>query len=178
MNLYRALQTKALLAVLEPDHAALMRSAMRFYSKTFHVPLPDVLDMNEEEVLSAYYEESFERMSPEEQQEFVAKLSETPEETALRETEEEKGKGVDEEFYTKLNAEVREGQIKGPPKNKPRPAALARALAPVAVSTADTTNPEPAEPQSMPDISMKFGDNLLAEVGDLDPLSPSLFKGK
>jgi hypothetical protein len=159
VDFYQAIKTKALLAVLAPDLEAHVRHVQRFYSKTFHVPLRQVQDLSDEEVFQAYYEEVFEQMSPEERQEYIDELTETPEERAAREKVEKKVEVVDDEFYKKLNAEVQTGQRKGPPKGRvklkpPEPVLL------------------PPPPEPLPDISMKFGDNLLEEVGDLDPLSP------
>lgn len=42
-----------------------VRRVQRWYSKTFHVPLPDVADLPWEDVLLAWYESHYEEMEPE-----------------------------------------------------------------------------------------------------------------
>lgn len=64
---------------------------MRWYSKTFHTPLPMVADIPLDEMFQAYYEEMYEKMEEKDMKEEVLKNSMTPEEWAeqLRREEEE-----------------------------------------------------------------------------------------
>lgn len=170
MEYYEALQAKALLAVLRPDDAAHMRTVMRFYSKHFHVPLPEVEALPETHVLQAYYEEVFSQMDEGERLEYLDILTETPEERAARKNADKKGATLDDDFAEKLNAEVKSGMLRGPPKGKKvgPPVQVLEAIKQAQKRADALTEPPP------PDIKMDFGGggNLLQEVGDLDPLAP------
>jgi len=56
------LQILALKAVEQPSWDDFYRKICRWYSKTFHTPLPQVLEMSEMEVLRTYYEEKYDEI--------------------------------------------------------------------------------------------------------------------
>lgn len=181
MDLYEALLTKALYAVLHPDHEAFLRHAKRFYSKTFHVPLPQVDDLNEEEVLQAYYEEALDLMSEDAREELFDTLTETEEEREKRAKQGEAMEEKDDEFFKNLNQEVVSGALRGPPKATPRPKKWTPKAKPIRVRLEKTglpPEPPPAPPPSLPDIHMDFGDvggnlpGIPGEWADMDPLAP------
>ena len=66
-------------AVEIPDQAATLRSIFRWYSKTFHTPLPQVEEIPIEEVLLTYYESMYEDLNEEERAQEMKTLLKTPE---------------------------------------------------------------------------------------------------
>jgi len=183
MDLFEALQIKALLGVLHPDDDSLLRHIFRFYSKTFNVPLPEVDALPLEDVVLAYYEEFFEHLPDEDRAEFKELLTESPEERKARQAAEKVEEAADDEFYAKLNKEVAEGVSKGPPKEKkrfiPPQQKMSATVRTKAIKDAIRGGvlegkPQPT-PAPLPEIHMDFsktGGNLQEEVGDLDPLAP------
>jgi hypothetical protein len=63
MDVYQAIRIRALRSVLSPDSSYLIRKIIRWYSKTFHMPLAQVEDIPIEDLLQAYWEERYEGMS-------------------------------------------------------------------------------------------------------------------
>lgn len=82
MDVYTALRLQALRAVKKPDSEAHIRHIHRWYSKNFHTPLHEVAELDPHDVLTAYYESTFEEMEPEERDRELAELLKTPEERA------------------------------------------------------------------------------------------------
>lgn len=80
MDYYRALRLLAMRAVEKPDREANLRSIYRWYSRTFHTPLPQVEDLPIEEVLMTYYESTYEDLGDEERARELESLLETPQE--------------------------------------------------------------------------------------------------
>lgn len=178
-----------MLAIVQPDGDAFLRRVKRFYSKTFNVPLPDVDDIPEEDVLVAFYEENFDSMTEEDRDEFLVDLLATPEERAAREKAHEKADERDEEFMKKLNEDVKTGKRRGPPPERKKlkmpegpvdpkeraaaiKAAIARGFSEPAATDGPLVLPPPPPP---PDIHMKFGEEggnlpgIPAEWLDMDP---------
>lgn len=62
MDIYEAVKINALHSVLKPDEEYYMRFIFRWYSKTFHTPLHLVPDLPVIDVLTAYYEDMYEKM--------------------------------------------------------------------------------------------------------------------
>jgi hypothetical protein len=155
-------------AVLYPDHDAFIRRVKRFYSKTFHVPLPQVDNLDEESVLLTYWEEMLEQMLDEDRDELCDKLTETDEEREARENKEKVAESKDDEFLATLNKEVMSGVIRGPPKERRRKLVIKKP----APKQGEAPEPPPSPP---PDIHMNFGDvdgNLPAEWALMDSLGP------
>lgn len=186
MTYHEALLSRALASTLEPDDAAFMRRVKRFYSKAFHVPLPDVDDLEEEHVLVAYFEELCEMLPDEEREELRSKLIETPEERVAREALEKEVEVKDEEFLDNLAREVKDGKRRELPKERPKlkmPAQVAagvermRAIKERIRTGVDKPPPvAPPPPAAAPDIHMDFGSNLGGipdEWGNLDPTAPA-----
>lgn len=84
MDLFAALRLKALLAVTKPDEEADLRYIFRWYSKTFHTPLHQVAELDPADVLTAFYETTFEEMTEEERAKDLYELLERPSERRLR----------------------------------------------------------------------------------------------
>jgi len=98
------LQKIALLAVLQPDDDAFIRRIYRWFSTTFHVPLPDVDDLPLDYVLLHYFEANFEQLDDDQKHNKIISLLETVEEKRQRELEE---KADDEAFLKMAEAEVK-----------------------------------------------------------------------
>src|SRR5882762_7553048 len=84
VNLFNALRTVALRDVLKeaPDYQ--IRSIFRWYSKTFHVPLPEVDMLPMDDVLQAFYECQYEDMDIDEREKERQLLIESDEERHKR----------------------------------------------------------------------------------------------
>jgi hypothetical protein len=181
MDFFRALQAKALVGVLRPDHEAWLRHVYRWYARTFATPLHIVSELPLQDVVLAYYEEAFENMQDIERQHFLDLLTETDEERAERQAKEEGESASDDAFFAKLNAEVKAGMKKPAAKSKPKAAKPSKATSGLLVDRPKLPEkpkpldpPEPpAELPELPEISMDFGDgNLLGGLLDQDPLAP------
>jgi hypothetical protein len=81
---YRAIRLQAMRAVLDPDEDAEIRKIHRFISERFHVPLDMVADLDQTEVLQAYYETVYSEMTDPERDRELADLLETEEEAKAR----------------------------------------------------------------------------------------------
>jgi hypothetical protein len=86
---YEAIKVSAIDSVVNKDDDYVLRYVFRWYSKTFHTPLHQVADIPVVDVLTAYYEELYEKMEVEELKEERMKSSMTPEEWAERLRQEE-----------------------------------------------------------------------------------------
>jgi len=67
-------------AVKNRDPEAWQRHVFRWYSQTFHTPLHQVVDLDLEDVLTAYFEHRYEEMDEGEREREIQDLLETPEE--------------------------------------------------------------------------------------------------
>lgn len=184
MDYYHALQLRAMLAVQQPDAAAFLRHAQRFFSKTFSTPLLEVEALDEEFVLQAYYEEAFSQMDEDTRDEFLEKLLLSPEEREALEKKRDVMEEKDRAFMEQLNKDVKSGKRRGPPPEKPKMRGLAPPVDPVqrakdikaaiargGLSGEPEATPPPKPPA--PDIHMSFDDGNLpgipAEWLDMDP---------
>lgn len=89
MEIIEAVKINALNSVLNPDPEYQLRYMFRWYSKTFFTPLHMVPDLPLVEVLTAYFESSYENMKEDELAEEKLKNSMTPEEWAEKLKQEE-----------------------------------------------------------------------------------------
>ncbi len=80
----RSLQILALDAIVRPDQEAIYRHMCRWYSKNFHVPLPDVIDLPIADVIREYYEGIYDEMDAEELSRVAAEICETDEDRVAR----------------------------------------------------------------------------------------------
>lgn len=71
----RAIKINAMMAIKKPDYSAFLRKIFRWYSKTFYTPLRDVEDMPIVEILTAYYEELYDKMEEADLKQESIKLS-------------------------------------------------------------------------------------------------------
>lgn len=107
MNLYDAIRTQALHAVLRPDGDYLLRHIFRWYSMTFNTPLMDVYDLPIDFVLQHYYEMSFENLPEEERLAIIDEVIETDEERAQRRQAED-AKPLEEAEFVKFAQQLKQ----------------------------------------------------------------------
>ncbi len=95
MDIYTAIKMMAMKSVVSPDEGAIVRRIQRWYSKTFHTPLADVEKIDFFELLTHYYEDTYEAAASEDgsisktlQEEFHQLLL-TPEEEMAKINEKE-----------------------------------------------------------------------------------------
>lgn len=84
IDYYSALRLHAIRAVQKPDIDSNLRYIHRWYSKTFHTPLHVVADLDPEDILTAFYETTYEDMSEEDREQEIRELLETDEEKSAR----------------------------------------------------------------------------------------------
>jgi hypothetical protein len=113
VDLYHALQCQAMLSVLKPDRESWLRHVLRWYSKAFHTPLHEVSALPVEDVLTAFYEDSFEAMEDAEREDHLQKLLETEEQRAAREKKEAAADRAGDDMFDLLNQQVQEDVDKG-----------------------------------------------------------------
>lgn len=120
MDLFEAIQQQAMLAVVEPDDDAWLRRIFRFYSKQFATPLHLVPQLPLEDVLRAYFEEVFDSFDEETREERLEWLLMSPEERRDSQDAEKTLAVRDEEFLSRLNAEVASGETIQRPREQKR----------------------------------------------------------
>lgn len=98
MNLYKALRTIALRDVLTEPPEYHLRHIFRWYSRTFHVPLPEVSNLDLEHVLQAFYETKYEDMDEEAREEERKILMESDEARRARLLDEDRAAASDYQF--------------------------------------------------------------------------------
>jgi hypothetical protein len=84
MDYILSLQRIAMARVESESYEDSMRRIRRWYSKTYFVPIKEVEEMTDEEVLVEYFEHAYEEMTPEERKDKIKELAETPEEKQER----------------------------------------------------------------------------------------------
>jgi hypothetical protein len=105
MNHYDALKLLALRAVMKPDADAHFRSICRWYSITFHTPLHLVDDLPEEDILTAYYERTYEEMEEPDREELLRVMLMTEEEKKIKARQKDVEEAEAFEFTRRLAAE-------------------------------------------------------------------------
>lgn len=159
MNPVDAIRSIALRSFIDPDGEASLRRIFRWYSKNFSTPLAEVENLDLEHVLLNYFEAIYEEMEPPEIEAAIAEVLESEEERKARQQVQKRIEASDDEF---LKAAAEEAQ-KEAQKEKEK-LENAKKLA----STPSLPEPPP-EIEELPDISVKFDDNL-DNWGDEDPL--------
>lgn len=173
MDRYRALRLRAMQAVEHPDSDDQLRSIFRWYSRTFHTPLHLVEELPVDDVLSAYYEESYEGMNDEERKRETAELLETPEQKKirLRQKDEERAEAFE---FARIAAEEERRK-----EDRKRLADLKpEGAKPLAVQkTPEASLPKPLKDlkELPPDIEMKFVDDaeFEKEIEGFGTMKPS-----
>lgn len=164
-----------MLGVVRETHDSWLRHVMRWYSHNFHTPLHQVQDLPLEDILTAYYEHTFEQMEEDDRAEYLERLCETEEEQKERAEREAKADQAGEDLFETLNQQVEEDIRRGKPmpktgrRSKPKlPGKLTAFDSPS--KTAEPAAPRPPRPGPVtedeePVLDMKFDErgNLSAE---------------
>jgi hypothetical protein len=146
-------------SVEEPDRAATIRSILRWYSKTFHTALHVVEDLPLEDVLTAYYESTYEDLEDEQRAKEIAELLETDEERVarLRRQDEERAEAFDFARFTEEEERKKEAKKRMADLNPKENQRFVKKEAP------ETSLPKPMKTTPLkdvkelpPDIEMKF----------------------
>lgn len=179
MDRFKALRLQALQAVLDPDNEANLRHIFRWYSKTFHTPLHIVSTLDEDDVLIAFYEASFEEMSEDDREKEKFELLETDEQrkARLRALDASRMESFEFARFTaaeekaKKVAEIDPAKVENP-LTSPAFKAATKSLAPA--SALPKVDAEKA-PKMEPDIEMKFvsADDFERELEGYGPNVPS-----
>lgn len=109
--LYKSIRISAAESVLDPDDEYIYRKICRWYSKTFHTPLVQVLVLDPEHVLTNYYESTMEDIPYNDLyditiEEFIPDLAEKQDQDA-----EEYAKALEEEQARTLAIKAKKAKI-------------------------------------------------------------------
>ncbi len=136
-------------AVLKPDGEFLLRRMYRWYSKTFSTPLHEVEDLPVADILTAYYEETYDAMEPEHRELLRQRLAESDEQRAAREATEVEDANDDDAFMRMVEEEEMARlakEVNGPAPAKKSPSG--------GMASRETDLPDVVE--APPDIKMTF----------------------
>lgn len=103
----KALQILALKSIELPSYEDQYRYISRWYSKTFHVPITEVNNFSEEEILKAWFEEKFRDLASSEDEE-QRKLYEETRNSILYEEELAEADKEDDEWVKEMEKEAGE----------------------------------------------------------------------
>ena len=145
MNTIEALRLIALKGAIKPDLESNTRFVLRWYSKTFNTPLPDVYNIPVEDVWLAYFEERYHGMEPEELEHEVEMALEDPDARKEREMADEVEKASELDF-----AKMAENMA-----NMAKAVEKVKDMATLAVPAPASIAPEAPLPLE-PDIEMEF----------------------
>lgn len=163
MDLFESVRNKAMLDVMEGSFLYHYRRLCRWYSMKFNTPLPQVMELPEEEVLQTFFETQFEDMSKAARRKLALEMTETDEEAKERQKKE--AESSDDAFLKrqeKQAAKEAKAQLKKLQKEAKEAAEKLAAMADkemVAAPKKAKPKKEAAKPPPPPDISMSFDDN-------------------
>jgi hypothetical protein len=83
-SVYDAIRYQAMLAVVDPDEAALLRRVRRWYSKTLNTPLAEVEALDPFMILREYWEEHYSDLEDDRREQEIEDMLETREEAIER----------------------------------------------------------------------------------------------
>lgn len=105
-DFFLALRTVALADVIGNVPEYTIRHIFRWYSREFHVPLPEVGDLPMDHIFQTYYECQYEKMDPEDRDQEKAYLLESDEDRRKRLADEERRAVEDLEYERAAAAEA------------------------------------------------------------------------
>ncbi len=169
-DLYKNLRAIAMSEVFRETPEYRLRHVQRWFSKTFHVPLPEVEQMHELDVLQVFYEERYQQMVEAAEEKPDAMLALEEEIRILIETDEEEKKRLMREAEAKTEDAAFQDQVDAMAAAQQKAAferaskSVERQMANVVPRRAirepeidDGVKQQPKKP--IPDISMKFADD-------------------
>ncbi|NBO99759.1 MAG: hypothetical protein EBU90_06485 [Proteobacteria bacterium] len=105
----KAIQILALKSIEDPSYEDQYRHISRWFSKTFYIPLNQVDNFSEEEVLRAWFEEKLRDLSSSEDEE-QRKIYEETRNSILYEDEIEEVENEDDKWVQEMEKEIKESQ--------------------------------------------------------------------
>lgn len=167
MDFFKALRLVAMRDVLLDTTEYRLRSIRRWYSKTFFVPLPEVEQMPETDILQVFYEEKYENLKtsakerPEDAEALETEIDlllETEEEEAARLMREQELEYENKKFDQMVDTKAEEAQKKeAERRSKEQQKALEGAVPARRAPQANITDGLPAKPPKLlPNIKMRF----------------------
>lgn len=105
----KAIQILALKSVEEPSYEDQYRYICRWYSKTFHVPITEVNNFPEEEILKIWFEERFRELVTSDDEE-QRKIYEETRNSLLYEEELADAENDDDKWVNEMQKEIEESQ--------------------------------------------------------------------
>lgn len=110
LNFFNALRLVALRDVLKEPSDYHLRHIFRWYSRNFHVPLPDVADLPMEDVLTNFYEAKYEDMDADQREDERLLLIQSDEERQKRAMDEDRDAYDTHEFEREAEELAKEQQ--------------------------------------------------------------------
>lgn len=154
-NFFRALRILALRDVILEPAEYHIRYVQRWYSKTFHVPLPEVDDLPHEHIFQAFYEERYHEMSDEERAEEKKLLLETGDQRRDRLRSEEAESVSKVQWEREVDA-LKAAELLENKRKSEKPIAPVLKSGPVAEPNMGTSR---TAPKILPGIKMQFVDS-------------------
>jgi hypothetical protein len=162
---YAALQLSAMEAVVRPSRESFERYVCRWYSREFSTPLQEVLGIPLEEILQAYYEDNYEKMTEEDREAEIERLLETDQEREERAQQEEKADRAGDELALNLEKAIEQDMEQGKAVTRPLRRKKKEKL-PGKLKSLDIPPKEETPGEDEKVIDMKFKSNLLKEKVD------------
>ena len=179
LDISKAIRILAFRAVETKEGGYTTRYVCRWYSREFHVPLPEVESIPFEEILQHFYECRYEAMEEEDIDEERRLLCETAAERIAREKTEAQQAINDDEFEKLIRDEVMAAKKKAAAQgvvDKPVPAKEEAIRTEAESAMPDSLAKPKADPvvRNIPEgIKMEFADDgELDDVGDCDIMGP------
>lgn len=167
MDRVTAIEIQALLDAMEGDFLYHYRRICRWYSTTFHTPLPMVEEMSEEDVLRTFFEHKVEEMPKAERRKRAIILTETDSERKAR-LAQEKSK-TDDAFAKRIAKQAIKAEKEAAAKRKLADEAARKRVEELATKEMVGAPKLP----DLPEFSMKFSqDGNLLSSDDEDCLAP------
>lgn len=107
LDLLKAVRLSALWAVKKRGPEYMLRHIFRWYSREFHIPLPEVDSIPLENVLTDYFECRYESMEDDDLDAEEERLRETYSERLAREAREAEAAEEDDEFFQDVKREAK-----------------------------------------------------------------------
>lgn len=105
----KAIQILALKSIEAPSYEDQYRYICRWYSKTFHIPITQIDNFSEEEILRAWFEERFRELATSEEAE-QRKVYEETRNSIIYESELSEAENEDDEWVKEMEKEATEAQ--------------------------------------------------------------------
>ena len=162
MALVEDLQLLAFEAVVLDTGEYRLRQICRWYSRHFHVPLPQVANISLADLLTAFWESHYEDMSPEDLEDERIRLTETEDEKMQRLLAEDKERAENEIFVAETEA-IAKAQEQAKKTGNPL-VTVPNAAVKTRMKIPESNLPTISLPEKLPEnVSIKFTDSNFFE---------------